>query len=228
MINHRAGVALFIVGVALMATAVMVGFSIEQEVGNLGLQGYQARHGMSGMLKFVLLAFGFPLGAGICFAGALCASERSRWRMALFSTFTVAGAATAVLVPTIFGRHPQPAFFGTGGMLILVFLVLSAWYLAAYRAWLPAGMRGAADFQAAGYVCFAMATWNLCGAGGMPSFLLDPGKALSLNSVELAIGQMKSVMVLLALGWLLTALGFRQAARASTASSFVSESEGTG
>jgi len=228
MINHRVGVALFVVGVALMASAVMVGLSIEQEVENLGLQGYQTEHGMSGVLKFVLLAFGFPLGVGICLAGALCASERSRWRMALFSAFTVAGAATTLLVSILFGRHPQPAFFGTGGMLILVFLVLSAWYLAAYRAKLPAGMRGATDLQAAGYVCFAMAAWNLCGVGGMPSFLLDPGKALSLNSVELAIGQMKSVMVLLALGWLLTALGFRQAARASIPSSCESESDGTG
>ncbi len=228
MINHRAGAALFVVGVALMASAVMVAFSIDKEVENLGLQGYQARYGMSGILRFLLLAFGFPLGAGICVTGALCASERSHFRIALFWAFTVVGAAAAVLVPTVFGRQPQPAFFGAGGILILVFLILAARYLATYRASLPAGMRGAADLQAAGYVSFAMAAWNLCGVGGMPSFLLDPGKVLSLDSLELAIGQMKSVMVLLALGWFLTALGLRQAARASTASSCVSESEGTG
>ena len=70
-----------------------------------------------------------------------------------------------------------------------------------------------ADLQGAGYLCFAISAWNLCGIGGMPSFALEPTRMLALGSRSFAVGQMKVVMALLVLGWFFTALGYRKARR---------------
>ena len=45
----------------------------------------------------------------------------------------------------------------------------------------------------------AAAAWNLCGSAAMPSFLLMPERMAELETLPFAIGQMKSVLALLAL-----------------------------
>ncbi len=63
------------------------------------------------------------------------------------------------------------------------------------RYWKFEAARTAADLQAGGYLWFAVAAWNLCGVGGMPSFALYPQKMLSFDSQFFAVAQMKVVMV---------------------------------
>ena len=122
-------------------------------------------------------------------------------------------AFAAYLVPVVFGREPDALFFGLGGYFILCLVVVILWLWRSYRVRLSKGRRLAVDLQIGGLLCFAVASWNLCGVGDMPSFALWPEKMLLLDTRGFAIGQLKSVMILLLSGWLLTAMGLFSALR---------------
>jgi hypothetical protein len=210
--QQRRGMFWFGAGVALMVFVTAFGkFSLQSTLSELGIQGYRATYGDPGMLRFLLFALGFPLGAGFCLVGAMRWSEQSCRRTLGFVALTVVAAFTSVLVPVIFGTNASPAYFGTGGVLILALVAAVFWYWGRYRGRLPEAMRAAADLQACGYLWFAVAAWNLCGVGSMPSYALDPVKMIQLGSQSFAVGQMKVVMLNLVLGWAFTVLGFRRA-----------------
>jgi hypothetical protein len=77
----------------------------------------------------------------------------------------------------------------------------------------------ALDLQAIGYFCFALAAWNSCGFGSVPSFALFPEKMIALGTRDFAVGQLKSIMAFFVLGWLFTMLGFFKASRAGRSNS---------
>ena len=99
--------------------------------------------------------------------------------------------------------------------LILLLAAASIYYWGSYRARQPANRHAALDLQAIGYLCFALAAWNSCGFGSVPSFALFPEKMIELGTRDFAVGQLKSIMAFFVLGWLFTTLGFFKAARAA-------------
>lgn len=215
MSSQRQGRWVFIIGLAVVLGSVLAGGLIQEELKQLGDQAFLAKHGGAGWAVFLSFAFGFPLGVATCATGMFMASETSAGKRALFAFGAVTIALLAILVPGIAGRAPSPHFFGTGGYIIMALVLITLWLWGTHRAGLPQPARIGADLQGAGYLCFAIAAWNLCGLGGMPSFALDPEKMLSTGSRGFAIGQMKSIMVALVAGWLLTAAGYRKALKAS-------------
>jgi len=203
----------FFIGLIVMISSVLTGISIQPEVGRLGMDAYLAQQGAPGQLGFMLFAFGFPLGLCICAAGLFAASGGKGMGLLPFGLLLLVAALLPFLVPFLIGKQPSAAFFGSAGYLLLPLIVLTFWLWGSYRTSLQQAERLAADFQGAGYVCFAMAAWNLCGVGGMPSFALTPEKMLATGSINFATGQMKTVMLLLLSGWLLTLLGYYRAGR---------------
>ena len=109
--------------------------------------------------------------------------------------------------------HARVAVFGIGGVVIAAAAVLSFLALGRLRRRLPAGARGALDFLIWALALFAAAAWNLCGSAAMPSHLLAPETVLRLGTLPFAIGQMKTVLVELALGWVLVLLAVLTAIR---------------
>lgn len=208
---NPSGLIMFAVGAGLMIAAVALGYGIQPDVAKLGMEAYHEQSGVMGSARFVLFTFGFPLGVGIVAIGALRGGGTPWRRLVWFGALVVCGVSAAVLVPLLFGRSLGGAFFGTGGILILVLVLVTTWFWGARRAKLPQGARTSADLQGGGYVCFAMAAWNLCGVGDMPSFALAPDTMLAVGSQPFAVGQMKAIMALLVLGWALTALAYRKA-----------------
>jgi hypothetical protein len=193
-----------------MVFAVILGKFFLAELQQLGMSGYEAAYGPRGALTFLLFAMSFPLGAGLAVAGAVLFAPTRTARAALFILLAILGAIGSALVPLIFGTHTSPAYFGTGGVLIMLLVVATVWFWGERRARLPASERAAADLQGIGYLFFALAAWNLCGVGGMPGFALYPEKMLALDAHGFAVGQMKVVMAFFVLGWLFTALGWRR------------------
>jgi hypothetical protein len=111
--------------------------------------------------------------------------------------------AAPVLIPVLAGRELVSHHFGAGGVTITVAALASFWSLGRLRQGLPAPFVPALDLALLGLLCFAAAAWNLCGSAAMPSFLLMPERMAELETLPFAIGQMKAVLALLALGWVL-------------------------
>ena len=97
----------------------------------------------------------------------------------------------------------------------MVLIILYAWYWSAYRAGLEDKLRRASDFQAMGYLSFALAAWNLCGVNSIPGLAMYPEKMLTLEPRFFAVAQLKAVMAFFVLGWLFTVIGIKQFVTAS-------------
>lgn len=208
------GLLCYLAGLAIMIGDVVYGRFIQAEVAALGIEGIQARDGDAGGLKLLLFAFAFPLGAGLALLGAAAIGGSAGSRLGRFGGLALLVILVPILVPGVFGKHHSPDFFGYGGMAILALVAIATGYWGRYRQHLDESRRAAADWQGLGYLSFALAAWNLCGFGGMPSFAVYPEKMIALHAVPFAVGQLKAVMVLFILGWLFTAFGLYRAARA--------------
>ncbi|MDX1432276.1 MAG: hypothetical protein R3286_07480 [Gammaproteobacteria bacterium] len=209
----RAGAGLFIAGVALMVAAVATGQALEDDITRQGMHAYLGARGAPGTVALGMLFFGFPAGLALCVMGAARSGAARGARMALLGLFALGMASAVVVVPLLFGREPSTLYFGAGGIALLALLAAASWYWGKYRAGRAEAERAAVDLGGAGYLCFALAAWNTCGFGSMPSFALFPERAIELGTQAFAVGQLKAIMALLVLGWVFTVLGLRSAAR---------------
>jgi len=203
----------FLAGLAIMLAAVLTGNSIHSEVHDLGGDAFMQQHGLAGTLKFMFFAFGYPLGLVVAAVGPLLGADGSRRGAIGFALAGLVAVSAAAVVPPLLGRELSAAFFSAGGYIMTVLILLSVWFWGRHRATLPAAARTGADLQGIGYLCFAVAAWNLCGVGSMPSFALEPEQMLTLGTRQLATGQMKAVMVLFIAAWFFTVLGYLAAGR---------------
>lgn len=210
---QRSGLVLFGIGVAVMVADIVYGKQIQAEVATLGLAGMQAKYGDGGMLKVLLFAFAFPLGVAVSLLGAALFGGTAKSRAGRIGGIALLVLLVPILTPGIFGMQHSPNYFGYGGMSILALVAVAMWFWGQYRMRLSDAMRPAADWQGLGYLAFALAAWNLCGFGGMPSFAVYPEKMIALNAIPFAVGQLKAVMALFILGWIFTVLGLRRAAQ---------------
>jgi len=201
---------IFWIGLLITVTSVITGYAIFPRMSALGIQGFTAQYGIAGIAGFVGFAFGVPLGLAISALGTLDPVRDSRGYRLLSAVFLICVALLAVLVPLVAGRQPDAAYFGAGGWILLGLVLATIWLWGARRAGMPQGERQVADLQGAGYLCFALAAWNLCGVAAMPSYALEPEKMLALGSHDFAVGQVKTVMAQLLLGWVFTVWGYRK------------------
>jgi hypothetical protein len=211
--RDRTGRYALAIGVLIMIASVITGNLIQAEISTYGHIEFTNLYGLSGWARFLLFAFGLPLGLGVSALGLYGTVENS-WKHRVTAFVIVLFAIlSAVIIPLLFGRGQSAVFFGTGGYLILLMLFAVTWLWGKYRAGLPREARAGADLKGAGYLYFAIATWNLCGIGGMPSFALEPDRMIALGTREFATGQMKTVMALLLMGWVFTALGYHRSCK---------------
>jgi hypothetical protein len=212
---QRIGILFYLAGLAVMVGDIVYGRLIQDEVAALGIAGIQAKYGDAGGLKLLAFAFSFPLGVGLSLLGAALFGGTARSRAGRLASLGLFVILVPILAPGVFGTGHSPNYFGYGGMLILVLVAASMWYWGRYRMRLNEVRRDAADWQGLGYLAFALAAWNLCGFGGMPSFAVYPQKMIELNAIPFAVGQLKAVMALFILGWLFSLLGLRRAAQSA-------------
>lgn len=213
MSNSRVGVLVFFVGFAVMALSAAMGNVLQAKLYEQGITGLQQSAGVTGMIPAMVFFFSFPLGLIVCMTGAIKMRRSltgSAWPYALLA---VPAIAIVVLVPVVFGRELSPGYFGIGGVTVLLLVAATIFYWGSYRARQPANRHAAMDLQAIGYLCFALAAWNTCGFGSVPSFALFPEKMIAFDARGIAIGQLKAIMAFFVLGWLFSAWAFYKAAR---------------
>ena len=211
--NHK-GTWLFMAGAALTITSVLLGNSLQTELRTTPIEQLMNARNLDS-LRVMGFAFGFPLGVGISLLGALLGSGAGFPRALAFALLVLAGVLIPGLVPELAGRELSAGFFGTGGYLIMLLVLGLIWVWGRYRSKVRPAARSGVDLQGIGYLCFALAAWNLCGAATMPSFALEPEMMLSMGSRAFAIGQMKSIMVLFVLGWIASLAGLWITGRSS-------------
>ena len=212
---QRLGMLLYLFGVAVTLGDVLYGYAIQSEVAALGIEGIRAQYGDLGGIKLLLFAFLFPLGVGLSLLGAALFGGTAATRAGRLGGLVLVVVLVPILAPGLFGVQHSPNYFGYGGITILVLVVTSMWFWGQYRLRVNETMRTATDWQGLGLLAFALAAWNLCGFGGMPSFAVYPHKMIEFNAIPFAVGQLKAVMALFVLGWVFTVLGLRRAAQAA-------------
>ena len=217
MSNARSGVLIFLVGAVLMALSAAVGKVLQAKLYALGFDGYMQTHALAGTIPAMVFFFGFPVGLVVCLIGAVRMRRTLTGRLWPYALLAIPAVAIVVLVPAAFGRELSPDYFGIGGVTILVLVAATIYYWGSYRARQPASRHAALDLQAIGYLCFALAAWNTCGFGSVPSFALFPEKMIALDTRGIAVGQLKAIMAFIVLGWLFTAWAFLKAARGARA-----------
>ena len=205
--QDRKGLILFSVGAVVMVSMMFLGYSIEDELTTYGMRVLEERRDPVIGLVF-LFAFGFPLGIVALMAGALMMCKTNAVKLLTISVSGVILVSLAALVPSVFGRETSGAYFGVGGITILIAIVVSFWYWAQYRAGLNSAAKNVTDIKALGYLCFGLAAWNTCGLASVPSFGLYPEIMLEQGMRPFAIGQAKAIMAYFVLGWVFTAVGF--------------------
>ncbi|MDJ0805372.1 MAG: hypothetical protein QNJ78_00920 [Gammaproteobacteria bacterium] len=218
----RKGDWLYLSGVLLALGSVLLGNSLQSELRTLPIEQLMLARGPES-LRVLGFAFGFPLGIGLSILGALLGSESSLRRLLLFTGMVTSAVLAAILVPGLFGRELGDGYFGTGGYLIMALVLGLIWLWGRYRTTVARAVRNGVDLQGMGYLCFALAAWNLCGAATMPSFGLEPEMMLTMGSQAFAIGQMKSIMALFVLGWLCSLLGWWITLRGAKSAQVVTE-----
>ncbi|MEJ2060998.1 MAG: hypothetical protein P8Y64_11030 [Gammaproteobacteria bacterium] len=212
--TSRTGWTLFTIGALLSLLAMILGKWFMPEVQNMGPGGFAALKQTPAMGKLLLFSTLVPLGTGLGLLGVAMTAGAGR---RLFVFAAVSGVVLMFLVPGVFGQQRSPLYFGLGGLFILALVFASWWYWARYRTGLPAELQRAADWQAVGYLCFALAAWNTCGVLAMPGFALFPEKMTAFGTEAFATAIAKVVMAFFVLGWLCTLIGLRRAASARSA-----------
>ncbi|MEA3412376.1 MAG: hypothetical protein U9R74_12675 [Pseudomonadota bacterium] len=210
-IRLNSGVILFVVGLVLMVAALLLGSFVSPELSSTGFSELMAASSNMEKVAFFFFAFGFPAGLVIVALGArLIGNGRVTLVSAALGSLV---ALSALLTPLLFGRETGGYYFGIGGVTIMISAVTALWFWGQIRTRIPSAATSAWDLVAAGGVCLAVAAWNLCGAAAMPSFLLFPEQSIALRTRPFAVGQLKSVMAMLVLGWICLALAAYQGAR---------------
>jgi len=213
MKRRTVGWILFGLGTAVLGGTVILGKVFMPELQGPNPPTLQAIQGTAAMAKLAAFGSSFPLGLGLAITGAALLGGASGRRAALLGAAALALIGLTRLVPHIFGVERSPLYFGGGGVLILILLLLTAHAWSQQRLRLSAAVRAGADLQALGYLCFGIATWYLCGTGGMPGFALDPARMAATGSLWFAVANYKVAMACLVLGWAFTWLGLRRAER---------------
>lgn len=199
------GRGLWALGLALVAVAIGAGRVIEDRLRATGMPDLGSGTPDLADLAPLLFAFAFPLGLALCATAALRQGPDRTGALSWlrFAPVALVAVIAPVLVPTLLGREMISLHFGVGGIVITLSTLVSFWAVGRLRAVAPRTLILSLDLALAGLVCLAAAAWNLCGSAAMPSFLLMPERMEALGTLPFAIGQMKAVLALLALGWLL-------------------------
>ncbi len=207
--NHSArspaGRWLWVIGLALVAIAIGAGRTIEDRLRATGMPDLGSGTPQLMDLVPLLFAFALPLGLALCAAAALRRGPAPAGPLAWlgFGVMATSAVAAPVLVPMVLGREMVSIHFGVGGILITASALGCFWAMGRLRVGAPRALVPAVDLALAGLVCLVAAAWNLCGSAAMPSFLLMPERMQALGTLPFAIGQMKAVLALMSLGWLL-------------------------
>lgn len=210
--NQRTCNLLFLLGACIAVGCVLLGYVLEDTIKNTSLDALR-QQSPKDMGLFFVFAFGTPLGFVIMLVSAMWYSAKRFSNIGVYAASAAAFLSFIILIPHAFGREISATYFGMGGYIILACIIVTFWFWKKYRSALTTSQKAPVDLQAMGYLCFAMAAWNLCGFGAAPSFALYPEKMIEYGTQPFAVGQLKAIQAYLVCGWLFTTMGMYKSYR---------------
>lgn len=169
---------------------------------------YIELHGPQGALLFMSFTFAFPLAIHLIVLACLLNQKDNRGYALLVSVFVAIAATFVIFWPFIVGRQHSWLYFAIGGSICLLMTSLVAWFWTRQRLTVEPSQRLSVDFLGAALFFFALVTWNLCGAMGMPGYALYPERSISVNGSPFIIGQVKVIMLYLVFAWSALAMSY--------------------
>ncbi len=158
------------------------------------------------IIRYLVWAYSFKLGVFFVGTGALMRASipaRRFWLM-------VSGGILYLLLAYVPIYGPRSLFFGIGGSLITILLVLILMRWAKQRGGLEESEKVSADYRLIGYFFFAMATYNLCPLLGVKAFGLYPDKMIRFGLQTEAASFASHIMTELVFGWFFIFLSHRR------------------
>jgi hypothetical protein len=158
------------------------------------------------IIRYLLWAYSFKLGVFFISLGLLLKGSIPTKRFWLMA----GGGVLYLLVAYVPIPGPFSLFFGIGGILITILLVLILIRWARERGRLEESAKVWADYRLIGYFFWAMATYNLCPLLGVKAFGLYPDKMIRFGLQTEAASFASHVMIELVLGWFFIFLSHRK------------------
>ena len=196
--KRKIGIVFFILGIVFIANAVFGRYLV--------LPGYfqSLENGVSAgsipenvpvlkIIKYLLWAFSYKLGIFFILLGLLFIRNRSLKDRIVF---TLVGL-TYISIAYMDWPFYYSLFFGTGGALITVSIIIIFWNVT--NGTIPGGK--AAVYQELGYFFLVMAAYNLCPLLGVKAFALNPEKMIKYNLQTTAVSFANHILVELVIGF---------------------------
>jgi hypothetical protein len=158
------------------------------------------------IVRYLVWAYSFKLGVFFIGLGVLLRTSIPTRRFWLIA----GGGILYLLLAYTPVPGPYPLFFGIGGSLITILLVLIFLRWAKERSGLKELEKKSADYRLIGYFFFAMATYNLCPLMGVKTFGLYPEKMIRFGLEAEAASFASRIMIELVLGWFFIFLSHRR------------------
>ncbi len=199
---------LLLIGILTIVYLFYLGSDIAPEIKRQGMFGYIDQQGMSGAILIFSFSFAFPF-ALLCIVLAGLQLQKDKFVLGTFIVLIFSASSMLVVIwPFMVGSENSHWYFIIGGSLLLLLILIVAWYWAQQRNQTTQSLRRVADLRGLSYFFFALATWNSCGAMGMPGYALYPERSIEVNAYPLIIGQVKVIMLYFILAWFSLALSY--------------------
>lgn len=212
MDRNKGSLILYSIGLLIFLSFFILGESITEPIKTLGVYKFVQEGGPKAGISFLMFSFAFPLGLlAFIFAGLVSSHAKATDYIKAFVLVHVLASLMTVW-PMIVGRQQSPLYFGTGGVILLVLISGVSWYWAKQRQLAAVDRKRSVDLKGLAYFCFAMATWNSCGAAGMPAYAIYPDRVVANDMGLFVTQQFKVIMIYFILAWIFTFLSERRAA----------------
>lgn len=198
--RKRTGAIIIGFGVAFLVYGIVAASLMTAGYRQLGEEYWDTLSAV-GIIMARIWSISFVLGSILVLIGTLVRVKVETSRLWFF----IIGA---VVTLAVLARFPFPStsspFFGVGGSLILLLLVLIILNWGKRRIHLEGKAKAIADLRMTGYMFFAFAAIYLCALGTMNTFKFYPDQMTYLQLQEKAIGILYRIMSLLVIGWVFT------------------------
>jgi hypothetical protein len=189
---------IFLANAILGRYLVLPGFLSSLEAGRGSIEDVSQVVPLWKIIRYIIWAYSFKLGIFFLGIGVLLRSSISGTRFYLI----LFGGIIYLFLAYMPVPGPYSLFFGLGGSLITVLLLLIFVGWVRDREQLEGVEKASADFRLIGYFFLAMATYNLCPLMGVKAFGLYPEKMIRFGLQSEAASFASRIMIELVLGWM--------------------------